>query len=142
ESRTTQTFYKGSLSLKHLSTFLLQVKTVYLGKDLKDKQELETAIQNIRDKNIKETAMNALDTMLEESKVEGIAEGKAEGRAEGKVEGRAEGKVEGRAEGKAEKAEKVVIAMLRLGKLSIHDIAQVVDVSEAYVTGIKRKHNL
>ena len=46
------------------------------------------------------------------------------------------------AEGKEEKATEVVIAMLKFGKLTNHEIASMASVTEAFVADIQRKHNL
>ena len=55
---------------------------------------------------------------------------------EGKVKGRIEGKIEGKEEGKIEEKNEMIIALLKKGKLSQEDIADVANVSLAYVKAL------
>ena len=52
-----------------------------------------------------------------------------EGRLEGRAEGRAEGRLEGRTEGRMEAARQTAAALLRLGKLTLSQIADATQLS-------------
>ena len=67
--------------------------------------------------------------IMQDLRDEGKAEGMVEGRAEGMVEGRAEGRAEGRVEGKMENSMKIALNLLKMGKLSIDEIARSVDLT-------------
>ena len=64
--------------------------------------------------------MSALDTMIKE--------------------GYAEGEAKGYAQGEAKKAREVVIAMLKIGKLSSEEIAHIAGVPEQTVLELKEKY--
>ena len=57
-----------------------------------------------------------------------------EGKAEGIVQGKAEGIVQGKAEG--------IVAMLKSGKLTVAEIAQLMGLSPAVVEAIRAEHHL
>ena len=102
----------GSMDGRHFFDLL----SVYLGKGIKDKRKLHTILQSLKNKHVKDTAMSALDTMIKE------------------------GYAQGEAQGEAKKAREVVIAMLKLGKLSSEEIAHIAGVPKQTVLELKAKY--
>jgi len=83
--------------------------------------------------NIKE------DVLYQEGREEGIAEGKKRGMAEGKKRGMAEGKKKGLQEGEQRKKQKMVINLLRAGKLSLEEIAEAAETTVDEVKKIEQE---
>ena len=86
----------------------------YLGQALENKTSLRYVIRTIEriDQKTGRYAMSAHDQLIAEGKAEGILEGK----------------------------EKMIIALLQIGKLSTTEIAAAAEVTEAYVLQLKNKH--
>ena len=105
--------------------------------------EILSKLRNLEDifKNLIQKIM-PLEIKIEETfiykegKVKGRIEGKEEGKIEGKREGKEEGKIEGKEEGKIEEKNEMIIALLKKGKLSQEDIAEVAKVSLSYVKAL------
>ncbi|MEM0952490.1 MAG: Rpn family recombination-promoting nuclease/putative transposase, partial [Cyanobacteria bacterium P01_H01_bin.74] len=99
---------------------------VYLGKRAKDKKELGTLLEEIKDDHIKHTAMNAYEEMMLESRIEGEARGEARGEVKGETK----------------KSEEVVVAMLKRGKYGLDEIVDIAGVSYEFINQIKVRYQL
>ncbi len=66
-------------------------------------------------------------------------QGKREGELKGKREGELKGKLEGKREGEKEKRDKIILALINKGKLSIDDIADAAEVSVEYVKELAKQ---
>jgi predicted transposase YdaD len=62
-----------------------------------------------------------------------------EGKLKGKIEGEIKGKIEGEKEGEKKKRDKMILAMLKKGKYSYEEIAEIAEVSVKYVQDLHKK---
>ncbi len=69
----------------------------------------------------------------------GKIQGKIEGKIEGKKEGKKEGKIEGEILGEKKNRDKMIMAMLKKGKNSLDEIAEIAEVTVDYVKELMKK---
>ena len=114
-----------------LQTALTTLKTANLTADQRMQLELDIAYQ-----------VSYEDSLLAKGEAKGEARGVARGRKEGRKEGRMEGRMEGKKEGVAEGNENGVVAMLKSGKHTAVEIADLMDMPVARVEAIRAKFGL
>ena len=83
---------------------------------------------------------SVVEAIREEGRIEGWEEGREEGRIEGWEEGREEGLAKGKVEGRVEEKTEIALHMLRMGRFTMADIAEITRMSLGEVRALAAAH--